>query len=69
MLFEFNFEFMEGNVAKGPPAISRTLAQPVGLLLKRIGWKYPPARSRRADGWLQSGGLGLSLTFLYDASG
>jgi len=40
MLFEFNFEFMEGNVAKGPPAISRTLAQPVGLLLKRIGWKY-----------------------------
>jgi len=35
---------MEGNVAKGPPAISRTLAQPVGFLLKRIGWKY-----RRSD--------------------
>jgi len=27
MLFEFNFEFMEGNVAKGPTAISRTLAE------------------------------------------
>jgi hypothetical protein len=40
MLFEFNFEFMEGNVAKGPPAISRALAQPVGFLLKTIGWKY-----------------------------
>src|SRR6187455_3203771 len=25
--------------------------------------EIPPARSRRADGWLQGGGLGLSLTF------
>ena len=54
MLFEFNFEFMEGNVAKGPPAISRALAQPVGFLLKRIGWKY-----RRPDRGALMGGCEL----------
>ena len=51
MLFEFNFEFMEGNVAKGPPVISRALAQPVGFLLKTIGWKY-----RRPDRGALMGG-------------
>ena len=54
MLFEFNFEFMEGNLAKGPPAISRTLAQPVGFLLKRIGWKY-----RRPDHGALMGGCNV----------